>query len=57
MKDWTEIQIKELGRVVTGKTPPTSDRSFFDGSYRFVSPKDMDFDSRYIRITLTTITQ
>ena len=57
MKDWTEIQIKELGRVVTGKTPPTSDRSFFDGSYRFVSPKDMDFDSRYIRNTLTTITQ
>lgn len=56
MKDWIEISIKELGRVVTGKTPPTSDNSYFGGNEKFVSPKDMDFDSRYIRSTLTTIT-
>jgi len=53
---WAEIEIKELGRVVTGKTPPTNERSYFDGEFPFVSPKDLDFDSRFIENTLTTIT-
>jgi type I restriction enzyme S subunit len=53
---WAEIEIKELGRVVTGKTPPTNERSYFDGEFPFVSPKDLDFDSRFIENTLMTIT-
>lgn len=57
MKDWVEIEIKKLGKVVTGKTPPTSDRTYFDGNYHFVSPKDLDFDATYIKETITTVTE
>lgn len=57
MKKWIDIEIKKLGRVVTGKTPPTADRTFFDGPYHFVSPKDLDFDSSFIKSTLTTVTE
>ena len=56
MSEWQEIRVGELGRVVTGKTPPTSEEKYFNGGFKFVSPKDMDFDSRYIRSTLTSIT-
>jgi type I restriction enzyme S subunit len=57
MSEWKEVELKEFGRVVTGKTPPTEDRRYFDGEFQFVSPKDLEFDSRYIYKTLTTITQ
>lgn len=57
MKNWLDIEIKKLGRVVTGKTPPTADRSYFDGPYHFVSPKDLDYDSSFIKSTLTTVTE
>lgn len=56
MIEWKEIAIGELGKVVTGKTPPTGEREYFDGEYLFVSPKDMDFDSRYIVKTATMVT-
>ncbi len=57
IKGWTEVRVGDLGRVVTGKTPPTSEERYFGGEYKFISPKDMDFDSRYIRSSLTSITQ
>lgn len=57
MKGWKEVKIADLGRVVTGKTPPTVDKSYFGGEYKFVSPKDLDFDSRFIKQTLTKITE
>jgi type I restriction enzyme S subunit len=57
MKDWVNIEIRQLGRVITGKTPPTADRTYFDGNYHFVSPKDLDFDATFIKSTITTITE
>ncbi|PZV78660.1 type I restriction enzyme S subunit [Algoriphagus aquaeductus] len=57
MKGWKEIKIADLGRVVTGKTPPTADSSYFGGEFNFVSPKDLDFDSRFITETQTKITE
>lgn len=56
MNEWLEIKIGDLGRVVTGTTPPTSEEKYFNGNFKFVSPKDMDFDSRYISSTLTSLT-
>ena len=53
---WVKVELRDLGRVVTGKTPPTSEQKYFNGSYNFISPKDMKFDSRYIKSSLTTIT-
>ena len=56
MNDWGVKQIKSLGRVVTGKTPPTNNPEYFGGDELFVSPKDLDWSSHYITETETRIT-
>jgi len=40
--EWKTLCIRDLGRVVTGKTPKTSDVSNFGGMIPFVTPTDMD---------------
>jgi type I restriction enzyme S subunit len=42
MSDWKTYQISELGRVVTGKTPPTKDKENFGNEYPFITPVDMN---------------
>jgi type I restriction enzyme S subunit len=37
----TVRNLSEIGRIVTGKTPPTSNRKYFDGEYMFVTPSDL----------------
>lgn len=49
MKDWIEISIGDLGEVITGNTPPTTNRAFYGGPYPFIKPTDMEKDSRYVR--------
>ena len=39
---WTVKKIGDLGRIVTGKTPPTTEPENFGGDIPFVTPKDMD---------------
>lgn len=41
IKGWRNTTIGELGRVVTGKTPPTSTNGFFGGDIPFVTPGDL----------------
>ena len=45
MSEWNLTQIGSLGRVITGKTPPTADKSFYNGHIPFVTPSDLGFDS------------
>ena len=52
---WTTARIWELGRVVTGKTPPTKQRQYFDGSYPFITPSDLEYDTFCIKSTSTTL--
>lgn len=40
--EWEELTLGDLGRVVTGKTPPTSVEGNFGGEVPFVTPSDMD---------------
>ena len=40
--DWVKRRIGDLGRVVTGKTPPTAEKSNFDGPYPFITIPDLD---------------
>lgn len=47
--EWRETTLDQLGRIVTGKTPPAS-REYFRGDIPFVTPTD--FDGR--RIIATT---
>jgi type I restriction enzyme, S subunit len=39
---WRDTTIGELGRVVTGKTPPTSRTELFGEDYPFITPTDID---------------
>ena len=35
------MKIKDIGRVVTGKTPTTENFRYFDGNYMFITPADI----------------
>lgn len=39
--EWMRIQIKDLGRIVTGKTPATARPDYFGGDIPFLTPTDM----------------
>jgi type I restriction enzyme S subunit len=39
---WRKARLDQLGRIVTGKTPPSSIAGCFGGSLPFVTPSDMD---------------
>lgn len=52
------LQIKEIGRVITGKTPSTEDDSNFDGKYPFITPSDIkSFDEKYLLETERTLSE
>ncbi len=42
------VRIGDLGRVVTGKTPPSAQPELFGADYPFLTPTDMDGAARYI---------
>jgi len=52
-----EINIGELGRVVTGKTPSTKNAAFFGGDHQFVTPSDLDWKTYYCQSTERTVTE
>lgn len=39
--EWVEIPLEEIGEIVTGKTPSTSDDSLWNGDIQFVTPTDI----------------
>ena len=53
---WKETTIGELGRVITGKTPKTKVREFYDGEYPFITPSDIGYNHYVCRHTETTVT-
>lgn len=58
MIQWESKPIRNLGRVVTGKTPPKDNSEYFEnGEELFVSPKDLDWNQFYVTETETVITK
>jgi type I restriction enzyme S subunit len=51
--DWPLKRIADLGKVKTGKTPPTSATGMFGGSIPFVTPGDLNV----FRASLRTLTE
>ena len=39
--DWQTITVADLGRVVTGKTPPTAKPHLYGEGYPFITPTDI----------------
>jgi type I restriction enzyme S subunit len=40
--EWRETSLDRLGRIVTGKTPPSTRPEYFGGDIPFVTPSDFD---------------
>jgi len=55
--DWEEKRLGELGEIVTGKTPKTSDSSLWNGEIPFITPTDIDEDTKYLRVTIRNISK
>jgi len=39
--EWHQVRIADLGRVVTGRTPPGNDPAYYGGDVPFLTPSDM----------------
>jgi type I restriction enzyme S subunit len=53
--DWEEKKLGEVGRIVTGKTPSTTDKELWNGNIQFVTPTDINEDSKYQIETKRTV--
>ena len=42
MGEWRQYKLADVGWIITGKTPPTSNPDFYGGEIPFVTPTDMD---------------
>jgi type I restriction enzyme, S subunit len=51
MSKWEEKKLKELGTIITGNTPPTSNRGFYGDAYKFIKPTDITENLRYVPTT------
>jgi type I restriction enzyme S subunit len=54
--EWEEKSVGDLGDVVTGSTPSTAKREYYDGDVPFVSPSDIS-ELRFVETTKTTLTE
>jgi type I restriction enzyme S subunit len=52
--DWEEKKLGELGDIVTGKTPSTTNLDLWDGEIQFVTPTDIN-DSKYQYTSVRTV--
>lgn len=48
IEGWKQITIGDLGKVVTGNTPPKKDPTNYGGEYPFIKPTDMEIDRRHV---------
>jgi type I restriction enzyme S subunit len=53
--DWEEKKLGDVGKIITGSTPPTSNLEYYNGNQLFVSPADIN-GARYVLNTKTTLT-
>ena len=49
------VKIKDLGEIITGTTPPTKQKKYFEGEYYFIKPSDTAEGQRYITKTEMTL--
>lgn len=53
---WEIKKLKDIGDIITGKTPSTSNPKFYNGNYPFVSPLDIQ-NHRFIKKTNKTLSE
>lgn len=53
--EWEEKKLGEVGQVITGKTPSTSNDDFWDGDIQFITPTDINENTKYQILTARKI--
>jgi len=48
MSTFEKVRIKELGRIITGNTPVSTDETNYGGKYPFIKPTDMVIDQKHV---------
>ena len=56
MAEWNTIKGGDIGQIITGKTPKTSNSSYYGGKIPFLTPSD-DMSVKYVRETKKSITE
>ena len=56
MAEWKTIKVGDIGQIITGKTPKTSNSSYYGGIIPFLTPSD-DMSVKYVRETKKSITE
>lgn len=46
---WRSVPIAQLGKIITGKTPPTSREELFGADYPFITPTDVPSDNKFVQ--------
>jgi len=52
-EEWDEKIISDIGKIVTGKTPNTSDETLWNGNIQFVTPTDINEEKYQIKTQRT----
>ena len=55
-REWREVRIGDLGKVVTGKTPKTTISENYGGNIPFLTPSD-NMSTKYLSNTIRTLSQ
>ena len=56
MVEWEKVKVGDIGKVITGKTPKTSNSEYYGGNIPFLTPSD-DMSVKYVRRTNKYITE
>ena len=56
MAEWKIFKVGDIGQIITGKTPKTSNTSYYGGQIPFLTPSD-DMSVKYVRKTKKNITE
>lgn len=56
MAEWEKVKVDDIGKVITGKTPKTSNSEYYGGNIPFLTPSD-DMSVKYVRRTNKYITE
>ncbi len=54
--EWEEKYLLNIGKIITGSTPSTDIKEYYNGNKLFVSPSDVNVN-RFIESTKTTLTE
>ena len=56
MTEWKKIKVSDIGKIITGKTPKTSNDLYYGGNIPFLTPSD-DMSVKYVKETKKYITE